>query len=64
MHLHYVKKIWIYLLISVLLGLYTINVIMHGGFVADINYWAGWAWYGKENGLKNIYFSSTNYYPL
>ncbi len=64
MRLYNVKKIWIYLLISVLLGLYTINAIMHGGFVADINYWAGWAWYGKENGLKNIYFSSTNYYPL
>ncbi|MBL7705136.1 MAG: DUF2029 domain-containing protein [Taibaiella sp.] len=64
MRLYYVKKIWIYLLISALLGLYTINAIMHDGFVADINYWVGWGWYGKENGIQNIYFSSTNYYPL
>lgn len=61
----YVKKNWIYLLLSiVILGFYTANAVMHKGCTFDTNCWREWSWYGKENGIQNIYNSSTNYFPL
>ncbi|RYD99672.1 MAG: DUF2029 domain-containing protein [Sphingobacteriales bacterium] len=60
-----VKKNWIYLPLSiVILGFYVANATMHQGCSYDINCWFEWSWYGKENGIQNIYTSSTNYFPL
>lgn len=36
----------------------------HSGHLGDMECWANWAWYIKQNGLGNIYFSGTDYPPL
>lgn len=62
---HPEKKIWPYLPLSiVILVFYIINATIDKGCTYDINCWLEWSWYGKENGIQNIYTSSTNYYPL
>lgn len=54
-----------YILITLAASLvYFYNLPQIPGFVADIGCWEYWAFFGKTEGLVNVYHSETNYFPL